>query len=88
MLRHWLMLVIWPAFLAAGVLEMMVFAVLDPHSLTLLGEQVSWSREAIYSITFLIFWLVFACCCAMTLLLARRPEAVNDTLAHPEQRHG
>lgn len=83
MLRHWLMLVIWPAFLAAGVLEMMVFAVLDPHSLTLLGEQVSWSREAIYSITFLIFWAVFASCSAVTLLLARTPSDVNRDLPHP-----
>ena len=48
--RSW-MWVAWPAFLVAGVLEMMVFAVLDPQSLSLFGETVNWSREAIYSVT-------------------------------------
>lgn len=83
MLRRSLMFVLWPAFLTAGVLEIMVFAVLDPLSLTLLGEQVSWSREAIYSITFLIFWAVLAACSAITLLLARAPGEVNRDLPHP-----
>lgn len=78
-----LMLILWPAFLAAGVLEIMVFAVLDPHALTLLGEQVNWSREAIYSISFLIFWAVFAGCSAVTLVLARTPGDVNRNLPHP-----
>lgn len=78
-----LLRVLWPAFLAAGTLEIMVFAVLDPLSLALLGEQVSWSREAIYSITFLIFWTVFAACSALTLVLARTATDVNAHLRHP-----
>ena len=75
--------ILWPAFLAAGTLEFMVFAVLDPLSLTLLGQQVDWSREAIYSITVLIFWILFTACSAVTLVLARTASEVNAHLEHP-----
>ena len=47
MLRERLMWIAWPAFLVAAVLEMMVFAVLDPDSLSLFGSRVEWSREAV-----------------------------------------
>ncbi len=80
--RGW-MWVAWPAFLVAGVLEMMVFAVLDPESLSLFGDTVSWSREAIYSITFLIFWLMLMLSSALTLMLARPARDVNG-FDHPE----
>ncbi|MCK9517204.1 MAG: hypothetical protein WCZ18_12660 [Ottowia sp.] len=83
MLRQKLMWIIWPAFVAAGVLEMMTFAVLDPLTLALFGEPVSWSRQTIYSVTFLIYWLLFAACSAVTLLLARAPGEVNRGLPHP-----
>ena len=68
--RGW-MVVAWPAFLVAGVLEMMVFAVLDPQSLTLFGHTVDWPREAIYSVTFFIFWVMLMLSSGLTLLLAR-----------------
>ena len=32
-----LMWVLWPAFLAAGVLEMLVFAVIDPEDMRWMG---------------------------------------------------
>lgn len=80
MIGKYLMWIAWPAFLVAGVLEMMVFAVLDPAALTLWGNQVEWSREAIYSITFLIFWVMFMLCGAITLQLALSPRDVNEQL--------
>lgn len=76
-LRERLMWVMWPAFLVAGVLEMMVFAVLDPQTLTLFGEQVDWSREAIYTVTFFIFWFMLMVSGGLTLLLARPARDVN-----------
>ena len=78
-----LLRILWPAFLAAGTLEFMVFAVLDPFSLTLLGQQVNWSRDAIYSITFLIFWVLFVACSTVTVILARAATDVNAHLRHP-----
>jgi hypothetical protein len=64
------LLVLWPAFLMAGVLEMLVFAVVDPGSLHWFGaEPIDWSRTAVYSVTFLIFWAIIATSGAITQLL-------------------
>ncbi|MCR5863926.1 MAG: hypothetical protein ACK4PH_16910 [Aquincola tertiaricarbonis] len=60
----------WPAFVMAGVLEMLVFAVVDPASLTWFGhEPIGWSHSAVYTVTFLIFWAVIATAGAITQLL-------------------
>lgn len=79
MLRERLMWIAWPAFLVAAVLEMMVFAVLDPDSLSLLGSRVEWSREAIYTVTFFIFWGMMMISSALTTLLSMSPFEVNNT---------
>jgi len=64
------LLILWPAFLAAGVLEALVFVVVDPLSLSWFGaEPMQWSSQAVYSITFLIFWFVIATSAATTVLL-------------------
>ena len=64
------LLILWPAFLMAGVLEMLVFVVVDPMSLHWFGvEPLQWSRNAVYSITFFIFWGVIATSGAITQLL-------------------
>ncbi|HSV51963.1 MAG TPA: hypothetical protein VLJ57_07595 [Burkholderiaceae bacterium] len=66
-----LILVAWPAFLAACVLEVLVFAVVDPHDLHWFGLPFAPSRQAVYSGAFLIFWLVAIGASALTALLAR-----------------
>ena len=76
-MRQRLMWIAWPAFMVAGVLEMMVFAVLDPLSLSLFGETVGWSREAVYTVTFFIFWAMLMLSSGITLLLARPARDVN-----------
>ena len=64
------LLILWPAFLMAGVLEMLTFAVVDPDSLHWFGgEAIGWSRSAVYSVTFLIYWSVIATSAAITVLL-------------------
>ncbi|MCO5116740.1 MAG: hypothetical protein H6927_08840 [Burkholderiaceae bacterium] len=77
MLRQRLMWIAWPAFMVAGVLEVMVFAVLDPLSLTLFGQTVDWPREAIYSVTFFIFWVMLMLSSGITLMLARPARDLN-----------
>lgn len=65
------LLILWPAFMMAGVLEALVFAVVDPQSLQGFGaEPLRWTRTAVYSMTFLIFWLAIATAGAITQLLA------------------
>jgi hypothetical protein len=45
--------ILWPAFLMAGVLEMLVFVVVDPADLHWFGgEALNWSAQAVYTVTF------------------------------------
>lgn len=76
-MRERLMWIVWPAFLVAAVLEMMVFAVLDPEALSLFGEQIGWSRYAVYTVTFFVFWGMTMVSSALTTLLAMSPFEVN-----------
>ena len=64
------LVILWPAFMMAGVLEVLVFAVVDPTSLTWFGVQpIGWTAQAIYTVTFFIFWGVIATAGAITQLL-------------------
>jgi len=64
------LLILWPAFVMAGVLEMLVFAVVDPGSLHWFGsDAIEWSRNTVYSVTFLIFWGVIGLSAAVTQFL-------------------
>lgn len=64
--------ILWPAFLMAGILEMLVFALVDPGDLRWLGGGViDVSRQAVYTLSFLVFWAVIAAAGAITTLLQR-----------------
>ncbi|HSW27046.1 MAG TPA: hypothetical protein VLJ62_30100 [Burkholderiaceae bacterium] len=66
-----MLLVLWPAFVMAGVMEMLVFAVVDPGALQWPGgETLEWSRSTVYSVAFLAFWGVIAVSAAVTEYLA------------------
>ena len=69
-LRERVLLIVWPAFVMAGVLEALVFVVVDPTALHWYGiEPLNWSTSGVYSVTFLIFWFVIATSGAITCLL-------------------
>ena len=72
-----LMWIIWPAFLLAGVQEMLVFALVDPEDLSWGGAPLPLSRTGIYSITFLVFWLLMMAATALTMLLSLPSVEVN-----------
>lgn len=64
------LLILWPAFLMAGVLEALVFVVVDPESFRWFGgPALEWPVMAVYSVTFLIFWAVIATAGVLTHLL-------------------
>ena len=70
--------ILWPAFLTAGALDALVFAVMDPHELRWFGGAlIGWSPLTIYSVTFLIFWAGIAAAAAMTALLLLSAAEVN-----------
>jgi hypothetical protein len=77
MLQQRLMWIVWPAFLMAGVLEMLVFAVVDPQDMHWFGSPLDMSRQAIYTITFFVFWGIAVVSSGMTTLLAMSPFEVN-----------
>jgi hypothetical protein len=63
----------WPAFLAAAVLELLVFAHVDPADVhTLAGAPVELSRQAVYTLSFFGFWAVSTAACALCVWLQRR----------------
>ena len=71
-LRARVLLILWPAFVMAGVLEMLVFAVIDPGAVQWPGvDTFEWSRSTLYSVAFLVFWGVLALSTAVTEYLTR-----------------
>ena len=74
---HRIMWIVWPAFLMAGVLEVLVFALVDPQDVHWLGQPTGLSRQAVYTLAFFIFWLVAVISSALTTLLAVSPFEVN-----------
>jgi hypothetical protein len=74
--RSW-MWIAWPAFLAAAIMEMVVFAFVDPLDAHWMGAPLEWSRSAIYTVAFFVFWLVAMVGSLMTRMLARSAHELN-----------
>lgn len=73
-----LMWILWPAFLAACAMEMLVFALVDPGEIHWHGAALPWSRQAVYTLSFFVFWLVISGASALTCLLGLRRAEVNS----------
>ena len=74
--QRW-MWIAWPAFLVAAVLEMIVFAMVDPGDLHWFGNPLGLSRQAIYTLAFFVFWGITMASSALTTLLSMSPFEVN-----------
>lgn len=72
-----LMWIAWPAFLVAAVLEMVVFALVDPSDLHWFGSPLLLSREAVYTLAFFVFWGLTMASSALTTLLALPSSELN-----------
>lgn len=77
MLAQRLMWIAWPAFLVAAVLEMLVFAFIDPSDLHWAGTDLGWPRAAVYTVTFFVLWGFTLLSSALTTLLSMSPFEVN-----------
>jgi hypothetical protein len=83
-----LMAILWPSFLMAGVLEMLVFALVDPAGLRWMGgELLHLSSNAVYTLAFFVFWGVIATAGLLTRLLAGDPAHINREGASGAFRH-
>jgi hypothetical protein len=76
-MRRW-MWVLWPAFLLACALEMLVFGLFDPGDMNWHGASLDLSRQSVYSGAFFLFWLMAAISNALLLLLTRPGREVNQ----------
>lgn len=74
--RRW-MWIVWPAFLAAAIMEMVVFAFVDPLDMHWLGSPLEWSRNGIYTLAFFAFWAVTVFSGLMTVMLGRSASDLN-----------
>lgn len=72
-----MMWIAWPAFLMAGILEVLVFAFVDPQDLHWFGQPLEFSRKGVYAIAFFVFWAITMVSSALTTLLAMSPFEVN-----------
>lgn len=70
--------IVWPAFLTACLLEVLVFAFVDPHELHWLGRPVEFSRQGVYTVAFFVFWVIALVASGLAALLCLSPAEVND----------
>ena len=76
LMQRW-MWIAWPAFLVACLLEMLVFALVDPEALHWFGAPLAVSRQGVYTLAFFAFWLCAAVSGGLTTLLSQSPFEVN-----------
>lgn len=65
------LLIVGPAFLAACLLEALVFGLVDPGEVHWPGHTVQPSRLGVYTLAFFSFWLISMASSALVLWLAR-----------------
>lgn len=73
-----LMWIAWPAFLAACLLQAVVFALVDPLDLQWVGTTVAFSRQGVYAGAFFLFWAAAMLSSALTSLLSREGAGAQD----------
>ena len=81
-----LLWVVWPAFLSACLLELVVFAMVDPQDLHWFGRPLALSREGVYTMSFFAFWAISTVSNGLTSLLAKPPAEVNLCPLAPGER--
>jgi hypothetical protein len=69
---HFLMQVLWPSFLMAAVGVGVVFSMIDPQELVVVGLHLADSREAAYTVGFFLMWGMSAASSALTWTLSNR----------------
>lgn len=69
--RRHLLLVLWPSFVIAGLIAMLVFSAAHPEDMKGLGGLLTgMSATGVYTLAFFAFWIISAVGSALTLILA------------------
>ena len=77
--------VLWPAFAAAGIAEVVFFTLIDPQQLYLLGQPISVSPMTTYSIGFILFWMLCTSASLMTYFML--PAEIKTALSRHAEEH-
>lgn len=77
------MRVAWPAFLVAGLLEVLVFAFVDPQELHWADQHLPLSRQGIYTLAFFAFWALTMVSSALTAVLSCSADEINAATNTP-----
>ena len=67
--------ILWPSFVAAGIGIGIIFTLVDPMELVILGAHTQASRTTIYSLGFFILWAIAAMASASSCLLQNNQRA-------------
>jgi uncharacterized membrane protein YcfT len=78
-MKQKVMWIVWPAFIMAGVLELLVFALVDPQDMHWFGHPFEVSRQTAYTLGFFVFWFMIALSGALTLFLSLPTNEVNQS---------
>ena len=79
-MAKYVMWVLWPSFLAAGIGVGIIFTLVDPQELTILGQPLHGSPLAVYTLGFFVLWAICALASALScFLLATSREADRQT---------
>ncbi len=81
-----MMWIAWPAFLVAGLLELVVFGLVDPQDLQWFGHPLALSRQGVYTMAFFVFWALTMVSSGLTTLLSMSPFEVNRCPVPPNAR--
>lgn len=76
MAKYW-MWILWPSFLAAGMGVGIIFTLLDPTELVILGYPMHASSIAVYTVGFFVLWAMCAAASALSCFLQATSKA-ND----------
>ena len=74
-----LMWILWPSFIAAGIGVGIIFTLIDPMELVVLGDHVNASRTTIYSMGFFVLWAITTLASAMSCFLTTAIDARNPS---------
>ncbi len=78
MKRRHVLLIIWPSFLIAGLLEMLVFSAANPEDMKGFGGLLTeMSAAGVYTVAFFCFWAISALGTTLTLMLSG-PSAEDE----------
>ena len=68
-MTRYLMWVLWPSFIAAGLGVGILFTLVDPTELVVLGQPLHASRTAVYTLGFFMLWAICAAASGLSCFL-------------------